>query len=214
MQKYLECVDPVIKNVFDLEQHSPKGFTCRRSDECLLFYRLEFDEKTQFPKLLETIKIDSELHVQLQYNGEPVPLPTWFIETPFSLLDELKSRKHYKPKGQPPYSAAMLRFALHLRYTSAQAYRVLLEKFPLPSFSLLNKIQKGGVDAVKSIKLLREKGEISNDIVLLVDEMFLQKSTQYQSGEYVGADENGNLYKGVDDSRLKKVYSVYHTSFA
>ena len=130
--------------------------------------------------------MDSGLHVQLQYNGDPVPLPPWFIkgrnakltrvsmlenlpayirnvatETPFTILDELNERKNFKPKGRPPYSAAMIRFALHLRYTSAQAYRLLLEKFPLPSFSLLNKIQKGGVDAVKSIKLLREKGKLS-----------------------------------------------------
>ena len=27
--------------------------------------------------------------------------------------------------------------------------------------------------------------------------MFLQKFTQYQGGEYVGADEDGNIYKGV-----------------
>ena len=27
--------------------------------------------------------------------------------------------------------------------------------------------------------------------------MYLQKAAQYQSGEYVGADEEGNLYKGI-----------------
>ena len=31
----------------------------------------------------------------------------------------------------------------------------------------------------------------------MVDEMYLQKATQYYSGEYVGADENGTLYKEV-----------------
>ena len=88
--------------------------------------------------------------------------------------------RYYKPKGRPPFSAAMIRFALHLRHTSAQAYRLLLEKFPLPSFSLLNKIQKGGVDAVKGIKLLREKGKMSKDVVLMVDEMFLQKIVSFK----------------------------------
>lgn len=91
----------------------------------------------------------------------------------------------------------MLRFALHLLYTSAQAYRQLLERFSLPSFSLLNKIQQGGVDAVKGIKLLHERGQISKDVVLMVDEMFLQKSSQYQGGEFVGEDEQGNLYKEI-----------------
>ena len=112
-------------------------------------------------------KVDKELHVQLQYHGDPVPVPPWFIkgrnnkltrasmlvnlpayirnvavETPFTLLEELKARRNYKPQGRPPYSAAMIRFALHL--LTSQAYRLLLEKFPLPSFSLLSKIQKGG----------------------------------------------------------------------
>ena len=31
----------------------------------------------------------------------------------------------------------------------------------------------------------------------MVDEMYLQKSTKYYSGEYVGADEEGNMCKGI-----------------
>ena len=31
----------------------------------------------------------------------------------------------------------------------------------------------------------------------MIDEIYLQKSAQYQSGEYVGVDEEGNLYKGI-----------------
>ena len=30
----------------------------------------------------------------------------------------------------------------------------------------------------------------------MADEMYLQKGSQYHGGEYVGADEEGNLYKG------------------
>ena len=32
---------------------------------------------------------------------------------------------------------------------------------------------------------------------LMTDIVYLQKSAQYQSGEYVGVDEDGNLYKGI-----------------
>ena len=53
----------------------------------------------------------------------------------------------------------MIRFALHLRYTSLQAYKVMLEKLPLPSISLLNTIQQGGVDALKALKLLLESNK-------------------------------------------------------
>ena len=222
MPQFSETIDPVIHDVSDLENFTPVGFECRRVDDSILFYRIVFDEKTQFPSILESIKVDSELHVQLRYNGDPVPLPPWFVkgrsakltrpsmlenlppyirsiaeESTFTILEELKERKNYKPKGRPPYSAALLRFALHLRYTSAQAYRQLLEMFPLPSFSLLSKIQQGGVDAVKAIRLLMEKGKMSKDVILIVDEMFLQKGSQYQSGDFIGEDEEGNLYKGV-----------------
>ena len=87
----------------------------------------------------------------------------------------MNSRKHYKPKGRPPYTASLIRYALLLRHTSLQSYRMLLEKFPLPSISLLDKIQTGGIDPLKDVELLRKKGDISEGIVLMLDEMYLQK---------------------------------------
>lgn len=212
-----------INSINDLHQYnSPPGFEFQHFDNSVVFYRLKFDDVTQFPVVLESIRVDQDLHVKLQYNGIPLPLPPWFVKgnnaklTKFSmlenfpayirstaienqqiLLDELKQRALYKPKGRPPYSSSMIRFALHLRYTSLQTYKLLIEKLPLPSISLLNKIQQGGVDSLKALTILRGKGEISNDLIMMFDEMYLQKAAQYQSGEYVGADEEGNLYKGI-----------------
>ena len=104
-----------------------------------------------FPVILESIKVDKNLHVQLQYNGHAVPLPTWFTvgrnamltrfsqlsefpnairivaessECSRSLLSEMLDIANYKPKGRPPYSSNMIRFALHLRYISFQSYKV------------------------------------------------------------------------------------------
>ena len=88
----------------------------------------------------------------------------------------------------------MIWYVLHLRYTSLQANKLLLEKFPMLSLPLLNKIQQGGVDALKALKTVHEKGSFSCDCILMIDEMYLQKSAQYQSGENV---EEGNLYKGI-----------------
>ena len=51
----------------------------------------------------------------------------------------------------------MIRYALHLRYTSLQTYMLLLEKSPMLSLSLLNNIQQGGFDALKALKTLYEK---------------------------------------------------------
>ena len=49
------------------------------------------------------------------------------------------------------------------------------------------------------MKILREKDQISTDLILMVDEieMCLQKPAQYQTGEYVSADKEDNLYKGI-----------------
>ena len=67
----------------------------------------------------------------------------------------------------------------------------------MPSISLLNKIQKGGVDSLKALKVSRGKGEILTDLILMVDEMFLQKVALNQAGEYVDTNEEVNLYKGI-----------------
>ena len=184
-----------INSLDDMNQsHSPPGFEFRQFESCVIFYKLKFDNVSQFPTILESIRIDKDLLVQLQYIGIPLLLPSWFInghnaKLDTVLLDELKQRELYKPTGRSPFSSSMIRFALNLRHTSLQAYKLLLEKFPVPSISLLNKIQQGGVHSLKALKVLREKGGISTDLILMVDEMYLHKAAQYQAGEYVSADE-------------------------
>ena len=42
-----------------------------------------------------------------------------------------------------------------------------------------------------------EKVHLSQDCVLLVDEMYLQKGTQFLGREYIGANENDELFKGI-----------------
>ena len=51
----------------------------------------------------------------------------------------------------------MTGYALHLRYTSLQAYRLLLEQSSMLSLSLSNNIQQVGVAALKALKTLYEK---------------------------------------------------------
>ena len=93
------------------------------------------------------------------------------------LLNELNQRNFYKPQGRPPY-ASVTRYALHLRYTSLQAYRLFFGRFLMPYLSLLNKIQQGGVDMLNVLKTLHEKGSFSCDCILMIDEMYLRKSAQ------------------------------------
>ena len=90
-----------------------------------------------------------------------------------------------------------MQFSLLLRCTSLPAYKLLKEHFALLSLSLLTKLSKGGIEPLKAAKVLLDKDKISIFVVLLVDEMYLQKGMQYQDGKVYGSDTDGNLYKGI-----------------
>ena len=110
------------------------------------------------------------------------------------IFDELSQLRF---KKRPHYSSKVIRYALLQRYTSLQGYRMMCEYFPLPSLSLLRKITKGSIDAIKCAKKLKMVGKISEDVVLMCDEMYLQKVEEYCGGSMVGANENDELYKGL-----------------
>ena len=44
------------------EKHSPPGFQFSKTDYCVLYYNLQFDEKTSFPKVLECIRVVLRFH--------------------------------------------------------------------------------------------------------------------------------------------------------
>ena len=48
----------------------------------------------------------------------------------------------------------------------------------------------------KALKTFYEKGSFSRYCILMIDEMYLQKSA-HQSGDYVEVDKGGNLYKKI-----------------
>jgi len=187
-----------------------------------VFYKTDNCSIYDIPMITETIVITDSLNVKLFFKGIPVPLPEWFRKgsncclksksmlenfPPYlrsfaekstnDVQDELQRLKYKKPDNGPKYSTQLLQFALLLRYTSLPAYKLLKEFFPIPSLSLLSKLSKGGIAPLKAAKVLLDKEKISKDVVLLVDEMYLQKSLQYQDGKIYGSDEDGNLFKGI-----------------
>ena len=112
----------------------------------------------------------------------------------FSIFDELRKRQVKKNQG---YFSEVIRYALLLRYTSLQSYKLLLDEFPLPFISLLNKIKEGNTDALKAAKLLIENSSISKDIVVLFDEMHLQKCVECCGGEVFDSNINNELYNSI-----------------
>ena len=70
-----------VKTLDDLNETTTlAGFQFKRWDDHALFYNLVFDKETKFRKILQSIKVDSDLHIQLQYNGISIPLPQWFLQ--------------------------------------------------------------------------------------------------------------------------------------
>ena len=58
--------------------HAPPAFQCTKSDNSIVFFNLTYVDG--FPVIFESIKVDQSLHIQLQFNGHPVPLPAWFTK--------------------------------------------------------------------------------------------------------------------------------------
>lgn len=192
-------------------------FTFVKYDDYAVYYRIR-ENYSSAPVIAECIRINSDLHVKLFYRGCPVPLPQWFVkdksvtvksksclenflphirseaEKNYDILEEMRQLKYQK---RPVYSANLIRYALLLRHTSLASYKLMLNEFKLPSISLLRRITCGKIDVYEAAKKLKENGNISEDIVLLFDEIHLQKSEEYVGGDSVGADKSGSLYKGV-----------------
>ena len=69
----------VIRTFQDLnESIAPAGFQFKELDNCIIF-PFSF-EGTKFMKILESIKLDDDLHVRLQYNDMLLTLPQWFVQ--------------------------------------------------------------------------------------------------------------------------------------
>ena len=213
--------DLKIKTLADVNEDLLKclqGYQYIKYDDHVVYYKMETNDLS-IPAVTESIRVDEKLHVKLYRKEILIPLPSWFREGTNSTLKSVTQLENFPAyircieddfpsviadelreirfKKKPLYSASLIRYALLLRYTSLPAYRMLLEQFNLPSLSLLKKLKQGNIDAEKCAKILRENGKISNEIILIFDEMFLQRSQEFVGGNLIGCDENGELYKGI-----------------
>ena len=87
-----------INSLHDFNQsHSPPGFEFRQLEGCVIFYRLKFDNFLRFPTILEFIRTEKGLHVQLQYDGIPLPLPSWSVNGHDAKVDKLNMLENFPP---------------------------------------------------------------------------------------------------------------------
>ena len=57
------------------ESIAPTGFQFKDLDNWVSYFHLVFVDETKFPKILESIKVDDDLHAQLQQKGMSLLLP-------------------------------------------------------------------------------------------------------------------------------------------
>ena len=120
----LDRIHDKINSLDDSNQsYSPPGFAFRQFKRCVIFHRLILDIASQFPTILESIRNNKDLHVQLQYNGTPLPSPSCFVNGLNAKLNKLSILENL-----PPY----------IRSTAIENQQALLEELKqgeLESFS-------------------------------------------------------------------------------
>ena len=78
--------------------HAPPGFQCTKSDNSIVFFNLTYVDG--FPVIFESIKVDQSLHVQLQFNGHPVPRPAWFTKGRNATLTRFSQLKTFQTQSE------------------------------------------------------------------------------------------------------------------
>ena len=190
------------------------------SDNSVTAYRVEIS--FGIASIKECIHVDSNLNIKLSYEGSPIPLPSYIAKAQGArlasldmltnlpvycknaeeicetdVIKELIKLQYYNPQGRPPYSADVLRFSLIMWYASNSAYRYLKRFLPLPSYSLLRKIKSQKIDTSKALCSLKDKFLFSDDVVLLLDEMYIQQEVQYDGRDLIGCNAELQMFKST-----------------
>ena len=131
------------------ESDCPQGYLCAKYQDHVVFHKIILN---QLPvrEVTACIRVDDKLHVKLFLRGSRLTRPQWLryghnckltsknmhenfpscLESQtenFLIFDELRKRQF---KKNQVYSSEIIQYALLLRYTSLQSYKLLLDKFP------------------------------------------------------------------------------------
>ena len=161
--KNKDCISNLEDVISKSSTNVGKDKIFQRKDECILIYKLESNLE-QVPQVTSCIRVDNLLRVKLFYKNSPIVLPAWFRQGQNSVLTScsmlqgfinhmkqvaedrdsiLSDMEALKLQQAPTYPARVIRFAIRKRYTSLQAYNLLLEEMPMPSVSYLRRLTSG-----------------------------------------------------------------------
>ena len=182
-------------------------------------YRVKID--SGIAVVQECVHVTNDLHVVLSFESSPIPLPDYISTAAgcrltsldmltnlpnycrnashsyhIEVIEELIKLRFYHLRGRH-YPSVVLRFSLLLRYTSNSAYKFINKFIPLPSERLLKKLKSHTIDSSKAFCTLRNKLLIGNDVVILLDEMYLQTQVQFDGKSVIGCDGDLNMFKSI-----------------
>ena len=80
---------------------------------------------------------------------------------------------------------------------SFPVYKLSSEKFGIHSLSLLHKTASGNIEKAAVTTAWTQQRRISEDVILILDEIYLQKFEEYFGGHAFRTNEDGDLYKGM-----------------
>ena len=157
----------IIRSLGDIDEACVRSlgeeFSLIKKKNHIVIYKIETNS-SNIPEITSSIKVSEDLRVQLFHKNAPISLPAWFWEGQntyltsktmivnfISYINE-KSEEHHdileemnrlKFQKTPCYSYNLIRYALELRYTSLQAYKLLSKEMSLPSLSFLRNLASG-----------------------------------------------------------------------
>ena len=89
-----------------------------------------------------------------------------------------------------------------------------MKGFPYNKYHIL--YFAGKIDPIATVTLLRSNNSISSNVILIFDEIYLQKCKEYIGGQTFGEDKDGNLYKGMMTFMIigigKNIHHVLHAT--
>ena len=195
----------IIKSFDDIDS---KGYTFQKYDDHVVFYHLETNV-LNVPEVTDCMPVDRDLHFVIQgltftfttvvSSRKGLSLYEKKYDAKLPKLYQIRGRADVQYSGRAQIQEKKnILVQCYSIFTSSTLY--FLKNIPIinkrVSISFLVSTEKKS-DVVKCAKSLKSQGVISEDVVLMFDEMYLQKCEEYCGGEIIGANENNELYKGL-----------------
>ena len=176
------------------ESLSLVGFLLKKNNDYITFYKSNLVKNAR-------LKLHNALKLTRNYMWSSSFKAVQFLITVVSPRHWLSSKKKKQKTFQYTLELTLMITLRYLRsYSSwdivccydtylSSGTKSYFKYFPLSSLSLLQKISSGTIDAVICANALRIEENISEDICMIFDEMYLWKSQEHFGGEMIGCDD-------------------------